>query len=260
MRKAISKTEINELIKYSNVSVIKSLVKSGELTVKNFDYSMLEYAINNNANDEMIELLAEYVKYKLQKNIFEAAKNPNLKFLKIMEDKGCNFTIGNNKEEIFVNALTYNTNPDIIDYLIEKNLFIDDLDLIYSSIIQNPSVAVWKRLLEIGLKKELNTQERYYLLREIFNKEKRPNIDVVRFLADENSVKMKDDSGYTVLMSAAFDVRDPEIIKLLIETGADVNAKNKYGETASKVAGGWNLNQDITKLLKEYESANKKDI
>ena len=63
-----------------------------------------------------------------------------------------------------------------------------------------------------------------------------------------------------VLMIATFDVRDPEIIKLLIETGADVNAKHKYGETASKMAGGWNLNQDITKLLKEYESANKKDI
>lgn len=250
--------EIMELIKYSNINVIKSLVNSGELTVKNFYYSMLEYAIDNNASDEMIELLAEYVKYKLQKNIFEAARNPNLKLLKIMEDKGCNFTIGNNKEEIFVNALTYNTNPDIIDYLIDKNLFIDDLDLIYSSIVKNPSVAVWKRLLEIGLKKELNTQERYYLLRKIFNQEKRPNIDIVKLLADENSVKMKDDSGYTVLMGAAFDVRDPEIFKLLIETGADVNAKNKNGATAANIAEGWNSNKDITKLLKEYESGNKK--
>ncbi len=41
-----------------------------------------------------------------------------------------------------------------------------------------------------------------------------------------------------------------DIIKFLIEKGADVNAKNEAGETALKIAKE-NKNEKIIKLLKE---------
>jgi len=44
--------------------------------------------------------------------------------------------------------------------------------------------------------------------------------------------------------------RRPDIVKLLLEKGADVNAKNHYGTTALKAASDIG-HTDIVKMLKE---------
>lgn len=44
---------------------------------------------------------------------------------------------------------------------------------------------------------------------------------------------------------------DEKIIRELLKYKADVNAKNKAGETALSLAASWNGKENIVKLLKE---------
>lgn len=41
----------------------------------------------------------------------------------------------------------------------------------------------------------------------------------------------KDESGYTLLMTAALWNENPEVINALVAAGADVNSENEHGET-----------------------------
>ena len=49
----------------------------------------------------------------------------------------------------------------------------------------------------------------------------------------------------------ACEVGDLEKIKQLLENGADVNAKDKYGWTALRYASSWG-HKEIVELLKSY--------
>lgn len=60
--------------------------------------------------------------------------------------------------------------------------------------------------------------------------------EFVKFLIENGAdVNSKDKNGNTALISASSN-RDLEIAKLLIENRADLNAKNKHGKTALMVA------------------------
>jgi ankyrin repeat protein len=49
----------------------------------------------------------------------------------------------------------------------------------------------------------------------------------------------------------ASQLGNKEVVKLLIQKGADVNAKNKYGETALRLAFYYG-HKEIVELLKSY--------
>jgi len=63
-------------------------------------------------------------------------------------------------------------------------------------------------------------------------------------------VNAKDEDGNTVLMHVASENTNSEIIKVLIDAGADVNAKNELGLTAKDYAKE-NKNPEIIKILSE---------
>ena len=74
--------------------------------------------------------------------------------------------------------------------------------------------------------------------------------DVAKLLINKGAdINAKLDGGKTVLMFAAHRGR-PSIGKLLIEKGADVNAKSKYGSTALITAAA-NGHLDVVELLIE---------
>ena len=86
------------------------------------------------------------------------------------------------------------------------------------------------------------------------------NPEVIKTLIDEGAdVNAKNKSGSTALMQVALFNQNPEVIKTLIDEGADVNAKNKDGSTALMLA---NLNQDpevIKTLINEGTDVNAKN-
>ena len=58
----------------------------------------------------------------------------------------------------------------------------------------------------------------------------------------------KDKHGYTALINAAM-FATPNIVKLLIDSGADVHTKNVLGDTALIAAADNNLNPEVIKIL-----------
>ena len=65
----------------------------------------------------------------------------------------------------------------------------------------------------------------------------------------ERILTLKNNYGETSLMKAS-ERGSLDIVKYLIEHGADVNIKNNEGETALNLAERWELNE-IIKALKE---------
>lgn len=75
------------------------------------------------------------------------------------------------------------------------------------------------------------------------------DISAIQNLIDKNeNINEPDEDGFTPLMIAA-EGQNPEIVNMLINAGADVNARYKYGETPLMFALGWGKNQDVIKAL-----------
>ena len=54
----------------------------------------------------------------------------------------------------------------------------------------------------------------------------------MELIQDEANVNAKNDTGTTPLMIAAGNNPNPEVLKALLEAGADAKAKNNEGKTA----------------------------
>ncbi|MDR1385312.1 MAG: ankyrin repeat domain-containing protein [Planctomycetaceae bacterium] len=78
------------------------------------------------------------------------------------------------------------------------------------------------------------------------------NVDVLKYLVEKGAnVNIKTDSGETPLHVAASTNSNVDVLKYLIEKGADVNAKDMMGWTPLHFAAAHNSNVDILKYLVE---------
>jgi len=77
------------------------------------------------------------------------------------------------------------------------------------------------------------------------------NIEIVKLLIETGAdINAKNNYGSTSLMYAS-KIGHKKIVLLLIEAGADINAKNNYGYTVLMFATANNY-KDIVALLKKY--------
>ena len=244
----------------SKLEVVKEIVEKIKVQFNNFNekeyqkyvksYNIRNTSANNN-NKFLASLIGSDLDNSFTPNepikipyVFLAALNPDISVLDYLEENGCDLSIGMKDDiNIFTQALKSNPNPEIIDYLIKKNLFINNPDLIYQLIIYNDSVDVWKRIFEIGIPKDNDLL--YLLLAKKYN----PNPDIVTLLADENSLKIKTDTFNPVLL--AVEKSDTIYLKILKEAGADLNEKNDYGVSPLMSAVSYNPNIEITNYLIE---------
>jgi len=80
----------------------------------------------------------------------------------------------------------------------------------------------------------------------------REDYNIVKLLLDNGAnVNMQNKYGYTALMYAV-DREDYNTVKLLLDNGADVNMQNKYGYTALDYAEGFYERTEIFELLNKY--------
>ena len=59
------------------------------------------------------------------------------------------------------------------------------------------------------------------------------------------------DLGYTPIHEAGSNNRNPAVLTLLLDMGADINAKNTLGETPMYMAASENSNRAVIELLIE---------
>ena len=84
----------------------------------------------------------------------------------------------------------------------------------------------------------------------LMQESKRGNIDIVRMLIEKGAdVNVQNKNGTTPLMFASFDGHT-EVARMLIENGADVNIKSDNGKTALKYAMKYNKKK-IVSLLRQ---------
>ena len=244
----------------AKLEIVKEIADLTKARFNDFNYRgykkyVERYNLINNLAKGDDKFLASLLGYDLenQKNryeavnvpyVFLAAMNPDLRVWDYLEEKGCDLSIGIKDDiNLFTLALEDNPNPDFIDYLMKKNLFINNPDLIYKHILENHSVGVWKRIFEVGVPKE------DYLLYLLLSKVKQPNPEIVTLLADEKSVKIRLD-GLTVCHLVA-EQENPVYFKILKNAGADLNDKNDYETTPLMLACAYNPNIKVVDYLIE---------
>ena len=66
------------------------------------------------------------------------------------------------------------------------------------------------------------------------------------------NVNAKDDDNWTALHKAAFDQAETGIVDLLLESGVDIEAKNKSGKTALQLAEEKG-HRDIVRVIKKHK-------
>lgn len=81
------------------------------------------------------------------------------------------------------------------------------------------------------------------------------SIEVIRLLLEHGAdPEIRDSNGHTPLHTAAFHDNNVEIIRLLLKHGANVNTLDKEGETALSHASKQN-NAKVAALLREFGAA-----
>ena len=85
--------------------------------------------------------------------------------------------------------------------------------------------------------------------------------EIVKLLLENGAdVHAKDNAGNNALIEASKYAREStsEVLSLLVEHGAGVNEKNNYGETALMNAARWGLKENAAYLIDEGADVNAK--
>lgn len=82
------------------------------------------------------------------------------------------------------------------------------------------------------------------------------HLDIVRLLLDRGAdVRLADHAGWTPLIHAAYFGANDELLALLLDRGADINAQNDRGVTALYMSAAYGREQTTQLLLKRGANA-----
>ena len=164
-----------------------------------------------------------------------AAKNGNLDLCERLVSVGA---LPNNGME---SAISYGKEP-IFNYLIDAGAFVSDSKYAMLAVTKN-QVNIFNRLMSLGAPTDFNSQSNENLLHLSARVASYPMTQ--KLIEKGVSVTQKSSSGDTPLHVAASTGRNNvDLAKLLVDNGADVNARNNRGKSIMKVAKG--------KKLKDY--------
>lgn len=172
----------------------------------------------------------------------------------LIEDKKADV---NAENEYGWTALKYASDEgrlEIVKYLVENGASVDAEVL---TITKN--LEIFEYLLEQG---NLNINSVGYLGMTALSSAsiEYGNLEMIKYLLEKGAdINVKNEDGSTALMTASM-YGNLEIIKYLIENGADINAKDNDDSTALIYASKWGNLETVEYLVKNGADINIKDI
>lgn len=182
------------------------------------------------------------------------ANAKSLRFVNRVLDLGCGINnVIEGKTLLHIAAMS--NCVESVKFFLEKGLDIEaknDDDkgftpLMYAA-VNNDSTEVIQFLIDKGVDINALTSDGENLLH--LSAEYNENLDVLKFFIDKFDIESRDNNGFTPLLGAVATQKNLEVIKLLEDSGADINAKGKRGETVFHLAA-LNKNPDIADYFGE---------
>lgn len=230
--------------------VIKFLVNHG-ISVDGKDNegrTPLIMAAETNNNPKIIKILVELganIDIKAHKCTvleFAAIHNPNIEIIKTLVNLGADVNAKHEINSALEWAVANNPNPEIIKFLLKEDKITDRTFLVHKAAFGNTT-----EILDMFL--ESTADLNALLIDASANK----HAGVIRYLVERGANINARDAEYnwnnTVLMCAV-EWENLWAVKILIELGADVKAKNAIGETALDLAKSVK-NHEIIQILQE---------
>ena len=216
-------------INNNNLDMLKILVQSGDIDLES---SLIPDAIEEN-NIEMVKYLIS-IGQDVNAQIFAdggwinspmkvAAQNGNIEIAKLLIDEGANL---NSSDDYIYNAIDYG-NYDIAKLLIDNDVFNLNTNTTKEQAI------------------ELAKKQKYYEMEKLLSSEDSNNIDgydelmnavskgdmkaLEKLIKDDTDLNKQYDNITPLNLAAARN--DKEMVKFLVEKGADINLEDGYGYT-----------------------------
>ncbi len=263
-------------------------------------YTPLIFAAENTNNPEIIKFLYDSGAQDIENILsFAARNNPNGNVIDAIKEKSSADFSYNNISNLLIEAATYNTAPDMIKALIRHGANVnyrnnDQYTPLMYAVLYNSNPEVIRTLMKEGANPKITDKNENTAImlakhksrpQEIIEALENPYSDVpllnyqwwatatLETLEQELSkgsdvnasryVSLKNGnlcSNWTVLMIAVEKGVNINLIKKLLESGADINRSNCNNITALGIAADYNSNKEVVDLLrktieKEYNEA-----
>lgn len=181
--------------------------------------------------------------------LVDTVKNNNLEMAKILIEKGANVNFAPKQGMSLLSLSIVMKSNDVGNYLIEKGadtkVMIEDSGLKWSLSDICVSVGNLEMLKKLLNKSEINevNSAKQTLLYEAVTAEK-PSLEVIKYLVDNGAdVNVKNKAGISIILMMVLDNK-LDIVKILAESGQNIKGKDTRGLTL--------IDYPVTEEMKKY--------
>jgi ankyrin repeat protein len=252
-----------------HLDIVKALLEKGaDVNLKdNFGHTALIWTAKNGRLDIVKALLEKGVNVNLEDSygctaLIRAAQNGHLDIVKALLEKGADVNLKDNLGHTALTSAAQNGHLDIVKALLEKgadvNLKDKNGDNALMCAEKTPHLLVMIELIKKHISAELNATKINGTPLIIWAVEY-GRLDIVKELLEKGAdVNLKDKYGHTALIRAAYNGR-LDIVKALLEKGADVNLKDNFGHTTLIWAARKDRLDIVKALLEKGVNVNLED-